>query len=370
MAEARKNKAILRRVSSALLSVLMTFSCAGLFSYLLSKDLTAAAVGLTSQAQGNYTFSVYFKRDGGSLDDKTAKWGTSQNDNCCIAIRYRGDNGYASSTSTTADYWNGTRGYDWHYNGTVAGFPDGVFGHINENNVARNAKLFIHGFKVNGVQVWSGMKDMISSTDDHYAYWYAKYYPSGSAMGTWSNNCNDGDTNDTNIWWQPHPTSTFTGDTSTVYTDGSVTRTYGVTAVKDQYSVNWGFNSIQWTSSNSNATITNAGVATFGNNGGTDYDVTFTPKYVSNSATVTSDNGITVHVVTAKKLDVNGYLYTVAKDSGANDGGLGNKAKATVYVDNSVHSSGNNVNDFYSDVKYNRSYKIEVTPVAGWKMAG
>ena len=153
--------------------------------------------------------------------------------------------------------------------------------------------------------------------------------------------------------------------------DDSTTATYTVTSAKDQYGVDWGFTGVSWASNHNKATINSSGVATFNHNDYSDYSVTFTPTIKhSTHGDKTSPNTITVSVITAKKLDVNGYIYTVAKDSGENDGGLGGKAKATIKIAGSTHTSGNAVDDFYEYIDYNNSYEISVKPIAGWKMAG
>ena len=67
-------------------------------------------------------------------------------------------------------------------------------------------------------------------------------------------------------------------------------------------------------------------------------------------------------------IDINSYIYSVSKDTGTDDGGLGNKATANVTVGGTL--VGNAVNDYYGQHDYNSSYSISVEPIAGWKLDG
>ena len=164
----------------------------------------------------------------------------------------------------------------------------------NDNSIFQGVKANITKIVVSGKTVWTGTMHVDSTTNEYHTYVYA------SGQGT--DGGNDGSygytSTTTKDWPMPSPTDVSYSGSTSVSTDGSAQETYAVTKAKDQYGVNWGFSSVTWTSSHSAAKIDNNGVATFGNNNGKDYDVTFKPTLVHSSGN-RELSGVTVHVTTS-----------------------------------------------------------------------
>ena len=259
------------------------------------------AHGITSQSAGTYTFTVTFDISNNGTHDHDSGWGLTTDDTFIIAARTNGNNGRNSATYTY-DYWGSTGNKTWSGGGKQSydgGFPDGFYMMGNDNSILQGVKAHITSIVISGKTVWTGTMHVNSTTEPYYCYVYA------DGRGTdGGNNSSYGYTQTTTKDWpMPSPTVTISGDTS-VTTDGSTTKTYAISTAKDQYGVNWGFSSVTWSSNHSAATINNNGVATFGNNNGEDYDVTFTPTLVHSSGNK-QVNGITVHVNTSKSITYN-----------------------------------------------------------------
>ena len=258
-------------------------------------SLKVKAHAITSQDAGTYSFKVTFKIDKNGTNNHNSGWGQTTEDTFIIAARTKGNNGRNSATYTY-DYWTSKGDKTWEGGGKQAydgGFPDGFYMMGNDNSIVQGVKATITKIEVSGKTVWTGTMRVDSTTNEYHTYVYA------SGQGTdGGNDSSYGYTNTTaKDWPMPAPTCTFSGDTA-VTTSGSATKTYSVSTAKDQYGVNWGFSSVTWESSHPAATINSNGTATFGNNNGMDYDVTFTPTLVHSSGNKQSTNGITVHVTT------------------------------------------------------------------------
>ena len=311
---------MIRKLMKRTLSVLLVLAL--VVTTFVIFDPTAlfpVAHGITSQDAGSYTFKVTFNISKNGTNEHNSGWGQTTEDTFIVAARTKKNNGRNSATYTY-DYWASKGSKTWSGGGKQAydgGFPDGFYMMGNDNSVVQGVKADITKIEVSGKTVWTGTMHIDSTTNAYYTYVYA--------AGQGTDGGNDGSYGYTSTsskdWPMPAPTATYNGSTS-VTTNGYTQGTYSIATVKDQYGVNWGFSSVEWSSSHSAATINNNGVATFGDNGGTAYDVTFTPK-LKHSSGDKQPAGITVHVTPA--------TYSVSYDGNGKTGGS---------MSNSSHTMG------------------------------
>lgn len=272
-----------KKALSVVLTLVMVFSYVGLLSGVFGADLFGAkqtANAMTSQSQGTYYISV----DGIKVNDAYAN-------GMDVIVYYKPNNGrgteaHKSIYSRSDNYtWDGTGNDDrWDY--AIDGFPTKVEYQVKKRYGVGKLELYANIYVA--PDNTGNNRTFIGSTNQN------DWTSSGWHTVTW--------TADSSVY--PSPTVTHSGPTA-VFTSGSATATYEVATAKDQYGVNWEFSSVTWTSSNTNyATINNSGVATFKNNSGTNYNVTFTPTLVHTSGNKTV-SGITAYAYTTKAITYN-----------------------------------------------------------------
>ena len=292
-----KRNPFTKKALSLLLTFVMVFGYVGLLSGVIGDPFGTAqtADAITSQSAGSYNVKFYVHV-------------TNSMDNCCMYLRLYGRdyNGRASSESLIKEeHWNDKDTSDntsyTIYEGTTTYFPTHIQLYLSKVKyyIDRAIAMQIY-LQINGVtKVLTARCDSNSNCDISVA-------PGGPASFTWdtdynvtagkenSYNCNyyfDTSKNDANGNPQNYPSvseCTFGGPTE-VTTTGETSKTYSVATVKDQYGVNWSFNSVTWATSNSDlAPIGNDGVAYFRDNNGKAYSTTFTASINESRGTFTN----------------------------------------------------------------------------------
>ena len=272
-----------KKALSVVLTLMMAFGYVGVLSGVIGADLFGTkqtAEAMTSQSQGTYYISV----DGICVNDAYAN-------GMDVIVYYKPNNGRGTEThksiySRSDNYtWDGTGNDDrWDY--AIDGFPTKVEYQVKKRYSVGKLEMYANIYVA--PDNTGNNRTFIGSTNQN------DWTSSGWHTVTW--------TADSSVY--PSPTVTHSGPTA-VFTSGSATATYEVATAKDQYGVNWEFSSVTWTSSNTNyATINNSGVATFKNNSGTNYNVTFTPTLVHTSGNKTV-SGITAYAYTTKAITYN-----------------------------------------------------------------
>ena len=276
-----------KKTIALVLSLLMVVGNIGLFSGLFANDLFGTKQTADARAAGSYYIKV-------RVHDTDA-WNkdSCNNSSGYLVVPTRtqdGSTGTLWSNYVAGGAWD-TDGGTWEYTGNnpVNGFPTQLrkvqtcsadaTNWMKNNNSYRNS---IINFKIFVSKNGSDWTEVLS------------YDEETSNGGNWSY------TNSVDSSKYPYPVDgwSISGATSVV-TSGSTTQTYSVNNAYDQYGVAWGTDSLSWTSSHSAATINSSGVATFGNNDGRDYDVTFSTTLGNYT------KSITVHVYTSGSITYN-----------------------------------------------------------------
>ena len=280
-----------------LLPVLLTFMLA--VSVCVSAGILLApdAEAITTQTAGNYYIKV-------EVHDETSTF--SQYDSCNNSAGYvvvptvkqdgtEGPLWYATVKKGEWDSDNMTATYYYHADGknkdastnvAVAGFPAGL-------RKVQTASATATNWIKNNNGSWTSRERfrVYVSADNSNWTCVLDYYENTSSGGNWSY------TNAVESSEYPALNAVAITGPTTVLTHGSAKQTYTVTAACDQYGVNWGFSSVSWASSNSNATITGGGVATFGFNGGAAYATVFTPSLYNGSYSSVNTVAVSVNPV-------------------------------------------------------------------------
>nr|MCR5689905.1 InlB B-repeat-containing protein [Clostridiales bacterium] len=280
-----------------LLPVLLTFMLAVSVCVSVGILIMPDAEAITTQTAGNYYIKVEVHDETSTL----SKYDSCNNSAGYVVvptIKQDGTEGplwYATVKKSEWDSDNMTATYYYHADGknkdastnvAVAGFPAGL-------RKVQTASATATNWIKNNNGSWTSRERfrVYVSADNSNWTCVLDYYEDTSAGGNWSY------TNAVESSKYPALNAVAITGPTTVLTHGSAKQTYTVTAACDQYGVNWGFSSVSWASSNSNATITGGGVATFGFNGGAAYATVFTPSLYNGSYSSVNTVAVSVNPV-------------------------------------------------------------------------
>ena len=290
----RTHYSVGKRALSIFLSLLMV---AGVFvmdwSGLIKLSPTADAI--TSQNAGNYVLRIQIH-----VTNKADKQGNIQTS--WVKISYKANNGRGDLIEGDNRVY-----YDMKSNWTTCGLNSEGWHtfDISVPGIPINAEFYHDAVWQDKVHYT--LEDFWVYGNDNQIHWEdvsMDMHSGGVGNSADSGNRN---VNVSNAEYPKLDSVTISG-TSPIYIDkntATASSTYTVTAAKDQYGVNWGFSSVEWASSDSSkASIANNGTASFTNNGGLDYTVSFTPtlKHAKGDA---SKNSKSVQVYARHALTIN-----------------------------------------------------------------
>ena len=277
-----KGSTFLKRSLALVLTVVMLVSC-----WVFTAPTAEAATA------GNYTVVVKF--------NVTDSCGSKYTEDNYITITYKSNNGTGSESTKTWDIDSiVTSGGEKTVSATLGGYPTKV--KLNVNNQQGSAwkpwdrdgvKVKVHTVTVQGTAVWTGTIELESDVLEH--------------------------SEDASIGNSPYAASitAISGDStvSVSTTNSSVTKTYSLGTVKDQYGVNW-YQDASWdTATVSNGVSFSNGTLTVpaSSNRANDYTVTLKEKCgnASNTKTVT----ITVFDYKVTFYDENGTTVLKAEQT-------------------------------------------------------
>ena len=305
------------------------------------------ASALSSQTAGKYYVKVYWHVDDDSnKSDNTWKLNWRAQDGSTGTYEY-GNNNAASSTGDKESSVLELNGvpysifYQLHNSG---GFGIGGCGwYIKKITIANNNSM------TGAVSLWEGTlgckcENIAAQTIN------VTYNIETNTQGSWSNGNGSNKTQSTSYLhdpFRPTPSCTYSGHTVVGLNGAQETRTYSIATAKDQYGVNWGFNSVTWASSNTTlapvSTSNGNCTATFKLNNEVQYNVTLTPTLVHTSGNKTP-TGLTVTVDPGKSMSLN-TQYNVSNNNSSNVKWYAFKPSETgTYIFFSWFDSGPDVN--------------------------
>ncbi|MBQ7545842.1 MAG: InlB B-repeat-containing protein, partial [Clostridia bacterium] len=265
----------MKRVTTLLVSLLLIGGIVTAFVFTWAPKAKA----ITSQDAGKYTWKVVVHSD-----NDTGGWNSTH----LMTVYGKNNNGRDSETSI------GTHNQSMEFTGdqtwfetTTDAFPTKITYAYSFGGGITHRKMDAH--------IYLYVKNGNNWEQTGYAQCYS--YEWGTNSGTKTLTV----ANDK----YPTPSVSISG-ASTVYMLGETeTETYSLSSVKDQYDVNWGFSSVEWSDNHSAFSINNNGVATIGYNGGVPYDVTLTPTLKKQGYNDVSPTGTTVRVNPCVNLSLN-----------------------------------------------------------------
>ncbi len=306
-------KNLMKRALSVVLVIMLVATTFFIFDPTALFPKAKAAV-LLSQTAGAYTIKVTFNVSKNKTNNRNnGGWGANPEDTLSMCGRVKeGPNGRGSNYTYPWDRWSTTGDKTWTGGGDGPGYNgeymNGFYLQCNDNQVALvggNTVCNVTKIEIGTKTVWTGTMHVDSQNQEKRVY----CYPSDTGESDNGNDKNNAYINTTTKDWTAPTPTTYTynvNNNRTIEITNGVSKTeqIGLTAVKDQYGVAWGFSSISWASSNSAATIDSSGNVTYGFNGGLAYDVTFTPTLVHSTGNKTL-TGISVHVEPYDTLTLN-----------------------------------------------------------------
>ena len=332
-----------RRALSIFMSLLMIMS-AWVF---VAPEVLPEASAITSQTAGKYYVKVYWHVDDDSnKNENTWKLNWRAQDGSTGTYEY-GNNNAASSTGDKESSVLELSGvpYSIFYQlRNSGGFGIGGCGwYIKKITIANNNSM------TGAVSLWEGTlgckcENITAQTIN------VTYNIETNTQGSWSNGNGSNKTQSTSYLhdpFRPTPSCTYSGHTVVGLNGAQETRTYSIATAKDQYGVNWGFNSVTWASSNTTlapvSTSNGNCTATFKLNNEVQYNVTLTPTLVHTSGNKTP-TGLTVTVDPGKSMSLN-TQYNVSNNNSSSEKWYAFKPSETgTYIFFSWFNSGPDVN--------------------------